>query len=308
MPAFTLIELLIVMAIIGILVTAVFFASTTLINRAKTRKTQFALKIVNDALEEFRREAPSIITAGKGRYLSRYGKYPPDELEPFTDAGIPGCAPPCGPLIPGGAAVIPKPSSDYPAMLFYTNANAEPEFEHRDIAAMILGIQIFGDQSSAILSDIPEDHWVDGPVDVAGVPLQYLDRDNDGKWDPTEGDEQIRYIVDAWRVPLGYFNQRDHDHADHAATKSSNSADWNEGATEMIALNKGKPIVMSYGPDGREQLTKDAMVSPEETPPASLIGDFEDNHRVDHRLNQDNIYADPELKRKLATGIAEDEG
>ena len=74
----------------------------------------------------------------------------------------------------------------------------------------------------------------------------------------------------------------------------------------MIALNKGKPIVMSYGPDGRDQLTEDAMMPPAGTLAASLIGDFEDNHRVDDRFNQDNIYADPELKRKLATGIAED--
>jgi len=182
-----------------------FFASTTLLNRAKTRKTEFTLKIVNDALEAFRREAPSIIRAGKGRYLNRYGKYPPDELEPFTASGIPGCTSSCRSLIPGGAAVMPKPSSGgYPAMLFYTSA--QPEFEHRDIAAMVLGIRVFGDQSNAILTDIPEGHWVDGPVDNAGVPLQYLDRDNDGMWDPTKGDEQIRYIVDAWRVPLGYFS------------------------------------------------------------------------------------------------------
>ncbi len=306
-PAFTLIELMLVMAIMGILVTAIFFASTTLLNRAKTRKTEFTLKIVNDALEAFRREAPSIIRAGKGRYLNRYGKYPPDELEPFTASGIPGCTSSCRSLIPGGAAVMPKPSSGgYPAMLFYTSA--QPEFEHRDIAAMVLGIRVFGDQSNAILTDIPEGHWVDGPVDNAGVPLQYLDRDNDGMWDPTKGDEQIRYIVDAWRVPLGYFSQRDYAASTATTTKSHNAPDWNEGATEMITLNMGKPIVMSYGPDGRNQLTKDALMPPAGTPAASLIGDFEDNHRIDDRFNQDNIYADPELKRKLATGIEEGEG
>lgn len=306
--AFTLIELLVVMAIITILASATFYASTAVLNRGKAHKTEFVLKIVNDALEAYRREQPSILAAKQGpaaSYLTRYGPYPPDEWEPFTHLGIPGCDAggpgQCRSLIPGGGDIVPRQTSgDYPPMLF--EESTQPEYEHRDISAMILGIQLFGDASNSILSGVPQDQWVDGPFGKTGAPLQYLDRDGDNAWDPSQGDEQLRYIVDAWNVPLAYFNERDFvaGSTGSTATQSSNTPDWNENVTAMVALNKGKPIVMSYGPNGRDQLKREVL---EPTPQASLIGDFTDNKRIDESLNQDNIYADPELKLRLADGI-----
>ena len=77
-------------------------------------------------------------------------------------------------------------------------------------------------------------------------------------------------------------------------------ADWNEASTALIRLNGGQPIIMSYGPDGRDQLSKDSLSA---DPTASLVADFVANQRIDNPLNEDNVYADPAAKEKLAKGI-----
>jgi len=308
MQAFTMIELLVVMVIIAILFAAVLTGRTVVMNSARTRDTRATLQIVEDALEQFKREqtsAPTIVRAAQGgvRYIDRYGPYPADELEIFTKVGLPNSTPPGGSLAVGKAGarpeMVPKPGGGYPNMDF--DPSEDPEFEHRDIAAMVLAISEFGDESKVILDKVPGNRRVSGPLDDTGMPLQFLDRNANDKFDP-ELDEEIRYIVDAWGVPLTYFAQRDFEEGEAEATVSTNAPEWNEGSTEMIRLNGGRPIIMSYGPDGRDQLTKDFIT---ENPAAILINDFEDDHKVNDPSNEDNVYADEALKAKLAAGIQE---
>ena len=131
------------------------------------------------------------------------------------------------------------------------------------------------------------------------------------KWWIAE-DYQIRYIVDGWGVPISYLAQRDFKTSNPAKTISSNHPDWNKASTEIIRLNRGQPIIMSYGPNGKDQLTQEWM----ETQPgssttgnsimiakASLVGDFGDDRKINHPLNEDNVYFDPSLKERLAKGI-----
>ena len=93
---------------------------------------------------------------------------------------------------------------------------------------------------------------------------------------------------------------------------SSNHEGWNEGSTELIRLNGGQPVIFSYGPSGKDQLTSGMIVTPEPSgacakmvAPASLIGDFECNHKVDHPLNADNVYVNQALQAKLSEGLEE---
>jgi len=305
--AFTLVELLVVMAIIGVLFAAVLTGRNAVMGSARTKDTKATLQIVQDALEEFKREqtaSPTIIRAKHGtvRYEKRYGKYPPDELEVFTPVGLPNSAPPGGSLAVGSPKpeMVPKPPGDgYPPMDF--DSSEEPEFEHRDLVAMVLAIDEFGDTSKAILDKIPDNRRTSGPVDAEGKPLRFLDRDDNGTWD-AEVDGDIRLIVDGWGVPLTYFAQRDFVEGAEAATVSPNAPEWNEGSTEMIRLNHGQPIILSYGPDGRDQLAKENVT---EHPTAILINDFEDDHKVNDPSNADNVYVDDSLKEKLAKGISE---
>ena len=114
---FTIIELLVVFAVIAILVSAVLVGGTTVLTKARVRNTKAVLQVVRDALEEYKRERPMIIAAhqpatggGRVRYSVRYGEYPPDEVEVFTNVGLPGSTA-GGSLAPGGAVFIPPPTS-----------------------------------------------------------------------------------------------------------------------------------------------------------------------------------------------------
>ena len=298
---FTMIELLVVFAVIAILFSAVLVGANTVLNKAKVRNTQAVLQVVRDALEEFRRESPMIITASG--YRVRYGEYPPDEIEPFSILGVPGGAD--GSLAPGGAVFVPAPQgggNEYGPMQFYTVGNTGAIGEHRDLAGMILAIRELTQSAASILDRIPDSSWSTGILDEDGNPGQFLDRNDNGAWDP-EVDEQIRLLVDDWGVPLSYFAQRDCRTV--CDTESSNAEGWNQTSTEIIRLNKGQPVVMSYGPNGRDQLTADVQTSENST--ASMVSDWMDRtderRRINDPYNTDNVYADPGLKERLAEGI-----
>jgi prepilin-type N-terminal cleavage/methylation domain-containing protein len=328
--ALTLVELLIVIIVIGILVSSILVASSGFISKGRTNNTQAVLQVVADAVEEFKREQtakPTITRAKQTKdpnmgkqpdppatplmYSDRYGLYPPDELEVFTLLGLPGSqAPPASrTLAPGGAVIVPAPTSGQ-AMRFYKDGDPTKDpLENRDQAAMIVAIETLSESASAILDRIPDKNRSTGALSADGTtPALFLDRPDpaagapNGAWD--SNDHQIRLIIDDWGMPISYLAQRDWQPPSGTFTpiESTNHAAWNEASTELIRMNGGQPIIMSYGPNGKDQLTKDAMGDDAK---ASLVGDFEyaDDHVVNNPLNDDNVYSNPALKEKLAKGI-----
>ncbi len=315
----TLIELLIVIVIIGVLVSAVMVASTSLIRKSKTRNTQAVLQIVADAVEQFKRsetEKPTITR--NADYKRRYGLYPPDELEVFGTTPINGI--PTRLATPSGSLIVPAPPYAQP-MRFYTDGTDNDRFEHRDLAALIVAIESQGGEAAAVLDKISDRNRSVGAVDpTTKKPSQFLSRPAainassvNTDWDPE--DLQIRYILDDWGNPISYLAQRDHPGHDSGAAQpvaSHNSmapgGDWNEASTELIRLNGGQPVIFSYGPDGKDQLKKEMM---DPNGAASLISDFAtepdtpDNkhHIIDHPANADNVYSNDQLRDKLARGI-----
>jgi len=290
------------------LVAAVVTLGGWAVRRAQSRNTESTLKIVQDALDQFAGEAPLQSVQQKQRhppreefvkYKDRYGQYPPDELEMFTKAGLPRSIAAEGTLAPGGAVVKPglEPSDKYPFMKFYTKGLPDEEvaLEHRDLAAMVLAIDLFSDSASSILGQIPSRFRSEGATSQDGTPLQFLDRKDNG-WTLTD-DEQIRYIVDAWGVPLGYFAERNAPQTVDIRLlhPSRNAKGWNRTSTELIHLNRGKPVIFSYGPNGKDQLT-------ESNADSVLAVDWKDNKRIDNPLNDDNVYVDPSLAERLARG------
>jgi len=324
-PALTLVELLIVIIVIGILVSSILVASSGFINKGRTNNTQALLQIVADAVEEFKREQTAKPTISRARqpkqtpppptvnYSDRYGAYPPDELEVFTSSGLRGSTgtiPPSRTLAPGRAEVVypPKPPP-WDAMQFFKDGS-DDALENRDQAAMIVAIETLSESASAILDRIPDKNRSPGPL-KDGKPALFLDRPDpktnppkpNDNWDSY--DHQIRYILDDWGIPISYFAQRDFTTPANEI-KSSNHPEWNEASTELIRMNGGQPIIISYGPNGKDQLIKEAM---EPNAKASLVGDFEEedagkpHHVIDNPLNDDNVYSNPALKEKLAKGI-----
>jgi hypothetical protein len=177
---------------------------------------------------------------------------------------------------------------------------------------MILAIELYSEAGAEMLNRIADKHRNQGAVNPAGRPTLFLDRDGDGNWTPGT-DQQIRLIVDAWGVPLSYLAQQDYDPNATPGQPSTNHPAWNQASTEMIRLNGGQPIIMSYGVDGKEQLTKTWMeenTGQNGAAEASLVVDWaggttpeDEAGKIDHRLNADNIYVDEGLNEKLARGI-----
>jgi hypothetical protein len=189
-------------------------------------------------------------------------------------------------------------------MKFHGGAGADPVFEHRDLAAMILAIETLSESAASILSQIPERNRVAGPQ-LNNAPAQFLDRPPNG-WSPD--DHQIRYIVDDWGIPLGYMAQRDWKASPPPTdpnTPSKNHTNWNQTSTDLVRINGGAPVIFSWGPDGKEQLTQDAMGA---NASASIVGDWVNDPRdngtpaLNHPMNADNVYANQSLKEKLQPG------
>jgi len=315
-----MIELLVVIIVIGILISSILVAGSALITRSKINNTKAIIEVVLSACEEFKNEQtarPTLTsaqqdaaTAGKKvKYIDRYGQYPPDELEVFTPSGLPGSRN-GGSLAYGKAAMVPAATGKYPAMTFFTNSDPTHDAqEHRDLAAMIVAIEAFGQSSASILDKIPDKNRTAGVLDASGNPAQFLDRPDgaktpDGKWGPE--DLQIRYIVDEWGNPLSYFAERDFKDDSASASlniPSSNHDQWNKLSSKVIRASGGQPVIMSYGPDGKEQLKADSMGT---TGAASLPGDYSTgppDNTIDNPLNADNIYSAPGLAEKLAKGL-----
>jgi len=210
-------------------------------------------------------------------------------------------------MAPGGARFMPSPNPPFGAMSFRSDLRqpSERAREHRDLAAMLLAIRLFSDSAGAVLDQLPERAWNQGAVDEGGTPVQYLDRQGEGSGQFSSHDEQIRYVVDAWGEPLLYMSQRDW-RPDlpnvEPAPDSSNHEDWNRTSTEWVKLNGGKPILMSYGANGHEQLTKALL---DTDPTLTVLGDWADDQRLSNELNADNVFVDDALAATLRRGLGQ---
>lgn len=302
-----------VIGLIGVLVSAILVAAPALIDRHRGNSTELMLTAVRDMVDQFAREQQSNPTlTRKTEYQKRYGFYPPDELEVFTEVGVPQ-KPPAnrGPLTVGGAKVIPGATSGgYTPMTFRLDLKDPQQraLEHRDNAALVLAIQMFGRESKDMLESMSDANLRTLGSDQTGPPLIFLDRpDEQGKlndkWDP-EIDQPLRIIVDAWGVPIQYFSERNFSTSSDARNVSPNYPGWNEASTQMVRRNGNKPLIVSYGPNGKDQLTEDLLSSATET--TSMVGDWMNDGldsrkgRIDDALNADNIYPDPRLRDRLA--------
>lgn len=310
-PGFTLIEMLVVIGVVSVLLITVVTVGRGAINRGRMRETQATISVVKQAVDQFASDAPlrsvrQAKTPGgstKVNYRDRYSDYPPDEIELFSVWGLPGTDWKAGPLAPGGANFVPKSENvAFGPMTFYSDLRAPGDLasEHRDLAAMLLSIRLFSEKGSAILDGIAGRYWSDGVLDASGRPVQFLDREPKGEFS-TE-DEQVRYVVDAWQQPLLYMSQRDWTPDKNAQVDSTNHPDWNRVSTELIRINGGAPIVMSYGPDGRDQLSKVLLDS---DPTNTILGDWMDDQRLSNALNADNVFATDALATTLKRGLAQ---
>ncbi|MCK4658675.1 MAG: prepilin-type N-terminal cleavage/methylation domain-containing protein [Phycisphaerae bacterium] len=301
---FTLVELLVVIAIIVILIGAVVMVGGSQVEKAKVRETSALLNTLHMAAGQFADEKP----LGKvHRYTTRYGYYPPDELDGFVeDIGIP--RPPQDKKIirisPGGKKCFVKlPDDDEIEGVHYG-----------DIKAFALAIRCYSEAAAATIDRIqPKHRHAADPADPGNpaVPGEYLNRDGDDAF-TTDEDEPLDYFVDAWGTPVAYFAT-----AEMKGDVSSLRSVWDSDTDNnvqaegdrlrtcraLLSLSNHVPVFVSYGPDGPEQFSADFReAGVGEGFPPDLIYDFgqpDPKYTFDHPMNQDNVYSNETVQKKI---------
>jgi prepilin-type N-terminal cleavage/methylation domain-containing protein len=174
---FSLVELMVVIAIIAILIAALAFGGAALVRKGKVRDTESLLLALDQAVEAFANEKPfSRLTWA----TDRYGEFPPDELAPFL-GDVAGTQK----LVSVGAG-FPQLSAPVASPRDLVSAEST--------AALVLAMRLRSPQASALLDRISERYR---------APAQALYR--------TAANDQgisLAYYVDAWGQPLEYYATR----------------------------------------------------------------------------------------------------
>ncbi len=300
-PAFTLVEIMVVVGIIIVLLGAILSISTSVFDRAKATNTLAMMQVLDLAINQFRDEAPLAKVPG---YNARYrDNFPPDELEAIS---------PADDFVPPGPNPLPFTIMN-PACAFLGAIGGGPVTlaagvagpagqlaqDNGDVIAMILAIKQYSATAGSILDRV-DSRYRRSLDQNPNSAIMYFDRDGSGNFV-----EPLEYFVDSWGTPIEYFATND---ASVARAQTTDGAGLRQAlSTFFIQTNKQTPLFVSYGPDGQEQLSGDYTVvnGNGSHPKPDLIGDYLDDNTdnmIDHPLNADNIYSspDPDFADKLA--------
>lgn len=286
--AFTLAEVLVVVAILALLIGVVYKGGSTLMNNAKARDTEALIKTLMAAVEAYKLEVnDSNIPYMKDIYMGN----PPDSVYLFDRAGLslPDCSPyasatPCtlrlvsassSAIVPPGLSDVRNPSNGQLQPL------ARSTMRHEDIRALVLAIRLRSPKAAEILDRIDPRFKVAGEV----------------AYNPGDGTTPIPldYYADAWGTPLEYFSM---------CTGDADPDPRRQAARRILHLNNGTPLIASYGPNGPDQLSADFFNTPTYGD-TTIVGDMYDNNvdmMINHELNHDNIYSDPVIIDRLRRG------
>ncbi|MCG3138083.1 MAG: hypothetical protein HJJLKODD_01941 [Phycisphaerae bacterium] len=317
-PAFTLVEMLMVIGIIALLLSMVLLIGQSSINDAREKDTRMLLGMLDNGIKAFADLNPykSVRAA-----TERYGPYPPDDLMAFTigqpSTGAPmyttgealhglTTSPQLRDLVPNlmpgavGTYISFPIAATMEVLTDDLNAAAPDDYVAQgDGKALSWGLRAHP-ETRTIYENIPSRFIVTRPTTGAGS--EYFDQNANGSFDPLV-DKDVTYFVDGWGTPINYFsaiNLREGVALDDATETEATPHGWL--AQRMVTLNNKTPVLVSYGIDGEVQKTsaleKEYSSRVLGIPgPAAASGDplFVN---VQH---EDNIYVDVQFKEKLAT-------
>jgi prepilin-type N-terminal cleavage/methylation domain-containing protein len=279
---FSLAEMLVVIAIIGILLAVVFRGGSALLRSSKARDTEALLAKLNLALDEYRREVDHSRIPNS---MALFNKFPPDDLRVFdasstTPAIVGGCSirmRNTGQFIVEGSSV-----SDPDRLLDPRGSDGSlqnpGELLHADIRAMVLSMRLFSPKASKILDSIDPVYWQE-----TDQRLIYNPDPSDNSVQPI----QLDVLVDAWGNPLEYFSTC-------ICGRIAPIGPRERTSNAFVHENNDGAILVSYGADGADQLSSDIFSTEGDT---TLVADFIAEYiqngagAVNHPFNTDNLYS-----------------
>lgn len=280
--AFTLVEILVVIAIIGILLAIVFKGGTALVENARKRDTQALLAKLDLAIDEYRRE---VDTSRIPQAMQVFNNVPPDDLRVFETAAQP--QPPTiggcdlrmrnqGKFLLGGSAIA-NLNGLFDARDSDGRVKNADHLLHADIRALVLAIRLNSPKAKVILDSIDPKYW--------GEP------DEGFEYQPgTDPSVRIRldYLVDGWGNPLEYFSTC-------ICEESAGLTPRERVSNAFVHENNDGPVIVSYGADGSEQFAADRLALEKDA--SSMIADYYEELKsagrgvINNPLNSDNVYS-----------------
>lgn len=265
---FSLVEILVVIAILGVLMALIFKGGSALIDGARSKDTLALMARLDQAANTFQSEKPYHRVP---YYADRYGDFPSDELGIFSSdsAHWPAPKPPVPGIhvVPNGAAL-----SVAPAETSRTRADANLGLApRRAVQAFILSVRQASPSASVILD---------------GVEQRFRRVENTATFTPPGGTPQpLEFYVDAWGQPLDYFAT--------TAVPDENSATASEFLSMKLTIAANKhPVFVSYGPNGEDQLAAGS-------PNTYLQADYNVDKSINDPFNDDNLYSIEGVKERI---------
>jgi len=275
---FTLVEILVVIAIIGILLSIVFKGGSALVENARKRDTEALLNKLNLALDEYRRE----VDTSRIPYAKNiFNGAPPDDLRVFygTTVTVGGCPVQMrntGAILQNGTPVSANALVDSRNTSTGQLSDPTAPLIHGDIRAMVLGIRLNSPKANAILKSIDPKYWA-SPEQVNGYEFAA---------DPTSNDPTTRipldFLLDGWGRPLEYFSTC-------ICRDVSSLTPRDRVSNAFVHVNNDGPILVSYGADGDEQFAADRLASEGDT--SSVVADYFPDNLMNSPFNSDNVYS-----------------
>jgi len=297
---FSLIELLVVILVISILLSMIFLVGQSVIQDGKIKKTRLMLSHLQEAVETYRDQH---YHKAMNPVLDRYGNYPPDDIMTYTPLaadstqqgaghGVNGIYEDIPNLMPGGLGTFVRVGAG-PLSGLTDDIGASGYVPNGDIKALVWALRNH-EKSRIVYDTIPKQYRVS--VDLA-VEFFDVDGDNIANYsaplDPLV-DKDVEYLVDSWGVPLEYFSSA---FLVEKTLPSGNPTAHGGAAELLVEANKDRPLLVSYGPDGKFQLEEGVTL-----PGQYVASPFSQRPFINER-NQDNVYCDDAVVARIAEAV-----